>query len=85
LKIVSAGCINYMLGDGTSPRGVERPMAVEVAAARRRFTRDEYHRMAEVGILADPSLRYDPIDQGPALRGRRGPRVLAGRLYRGER
>ena len=28
-------------------------MAVEVAAARRRFTRAEYHRMAEVGILAD--------------------------------
>ncbi len=26
-------------------------MAVEVAATRRRFTRAEYHRMAEVGIL----------------------------------
>jgi Uma2 family endonuclease len=26
-------------------------MAVEVEAARRRFTREEYHRMAEVGIL----------------------------------
>jgi Uma2 family endonuclease len=26
-------------------------MAVEVAAARRRFTREEYHRMAEAGIL----------------------------------
>jgi Uma2 family endonuclease len=26
-------------------------MAVEVAAARRLFTRDEYHRMGEVGIL----------------------------------
>ncbi len=26
-------------------------MAVEVAAARRLFTREEYHRMAEVGIL----------------------------------
>jgi len=26
-------------------------MAVEVAATRRRFTRKEYHRMAEVGIL----------------------------------
>lgn len=26
-------------------------MAVEVAATRRRFTRTEYHRMAEVGIL----------------------------------
>jgi hypothetical protein len=28
-------------------------MAVEVVAARRLFTRAEYHRMAEVGILAD--------------------------------
>jgi Uma2 family endonuclease len=28
-------------------------MAVEVAAVRRRFTRAEYHRMAEVGILTD--------------------------------
>ena len=26
-------------------------MAVEAAAARRRFTREEYYRMAEVGIL----------------------------------
>jgi hypothetical protein len=26
-------------------------MAVEVAAARRLFTREEYHRMGEVGIL----------------------------------
>src|SRR5882672_3442735 len=26
-------------------------MAIEVAAARRLFTRDEYHRMGEVGIL----------------------------------
>jgi Uma2 family endonuclease len=28
-------------------------MAVEVSAARRRFTRKEYHRMAEVGILGE--------------------------------
>jgi Uma2 family endonuclease len=28
-------------------------MAVEVAATRRRFTRKEYHRMAEVGILGE--------------------------------
>ena len=28
-------------------------MAVEVAAARRRFTLAEYHRMVEVGILTD--------------------------------
>ena len=29
----------------------EETMAVEVAAARRLFTREEYHRMGEVGIL----------------------------------
>ncbi|PYN93989.1 MAG: Uma2 family endonuclease [Candidatus Rokuibacteriota bacterium] len=40
----------YMLGDGTSPTG-RQSMAVEVAATRRRFTRAEYYRMAEVGIL----------------------------------
>lgn len=28
-----------------------KPMAVEVAQARRLFTREEYHRMGEVGIL----------------------------------
>jgi len=28
-------------------------MAVEVAATRRRFTRAEYHRMAEAGILRE--------------------------------
>jgi Uma2 family endonuclease len=28
-------------------------MAVEVAATRRRFTRAEYYRMAEVGILGE--------------------------------
>jgi Uma2 family endonuclease len=41
-----------MLLDET--RGIlagRRPMAVEVAAARRLFTREEYHRMGEVGIL----------------------------------
>ena len=30
-------------------------MAVEVAAARRRFTRAEYYRMAEAGILGEPT------------------------------
>jgi Uma2 family endonuclease len=33
------------------PRMGRLDMAVEVAAARRLFTRDEYHRMGEVGIL----------------------------------
>src|SRR5712692_6491194 len=43
----------YMLDDGTNPRAGERSMAVEVATTRRRFTRAEYHRMAEVGILGE--------------------------------
>ena len=48
--------MRYMLIDG------EAGMAVEVETARRKFTREEYHRMGEVGILK-------PDDRVELIRG----------------
>src|SRR5882762_10413404 len=53
--------MSYRLVDEARRRRARRtPMAVEVAAARRLFTREEYHRMGEVGILT-PNDRVELI------------------------
>jgi len=50
-------------------------MAVEVAADRRLFTREEYHRMAEVGILK-------PTEKVELIRGEIVKKMAPGRRHR---
>jgi Uma2 family endonuclease len=66
-----------MLVDGTDRRAIRRrSMAVEVVAAtRRRFTRSEYYRMAEVGILGD----HDRVE---LIKGEIVQMSAPGRLHR---
>src|SRR5881296_3521281 len=55
--------MSYRLGDEASRGRARRAaMAVEGAATRRLFTREEYHRMGEAGILK-PSDRVE-LNQG---------------------
>ena len=64
-------------------------MAVEVAVARRRFTRKEYYRMAEVGILGEDDrvelIRGEIVEMSPPGRHHRAlvinlTRLLSRRL-----
>jgi hypothetical protein len=54
-----------------------RCMAVDVAVARRLFTRAEYHRMGEVGILKSTDrvelIRGEIVEERRASRSRRFP------------